>query len=66
MLFGNGSGLKKKRDGKARDKEQEKSGSVMGRTKSVVSSKRSTTGKFEGGTKFGDYFFIKKGIMRDK
>jgi hypothetical protein len=35
-------------------------------TKSVANSKRSTTGKFEGGTKFGEYFFIKKGAMKDK
>jgi hypothetical protein len=35
---------------------------IGGETKSVASSKRDTTGKFEGGAKFGDYIFIKKGL----
>ena len=51
---------------KRADKAESKDKSVMGDgTKSVASSKRSTTGKFEGGTKFGELEFIKKGKAAD-
>ena len=43
-------------------KRANKDKSVMGDGTKSVASKRSTTGKFEGGAKFGDYIFIKKGL----
>jgi hypothetical protein len=54
ILFGEGS----------KEKKDEKQ-SVVDSVKSTI-TKRSAAGKFEGGTQFGEYLFIKKGMMRDK
>jgi hypothetical protein len=57
VILGLSSPQKKKKD-KVDDKDKSLRGDE---TKSMISSKRSTTGKFEGGTKFGDFIFAKKG-----
>jgi len=42
-------------------KEQQSEAGAKKREVKAMSSKRSVTGKFEGGTKFGGSLFIKKG-----
>jgi hypothetical protein len=60
ILFGDGK--EKKRNLKENAKDEVRS------IKSGISSniKRSTAGKFEGGSQFGEHMFIKKGMARGK